>query len=45
MILLQTSNIKILSNYLKRKIEKNYEILSKEYEVWRSLVEMTLVVI
>ncbi|XP_077270902.1 uncharacterized protein LOC143902074 isoform X2 [Temnothorax americanus] len=46
-ILPRTSDIKSLTDYLKRKLEANIEILSKEfsYEVWKSLAEVTLIAI
>lgn len=46
-ILPRTSDIKILSNYLKREMNENCKTLLKEfsYETWKSLAEVTLTVI
>lgn len=46
-ILPHTSDIKSLSNYLKKKIEENSKILLKgfSYEAWKSLAEVTLTAI
>lgn len=46
-ILPRTSDIKSLSDYLKKKIEENSKILLKgfSYEAWKSLAEVTLTAI
>ncbi|XP_029178241.1 uncharacterized protein LOC114946029 [Nylanderia fulva] len=46
-VLPRTSDIKILSDYLKKKIHENIKVLSKEfsYEVCKALAEATLIAI